>query len=207
MDFPLGIRPSLLRFPVLDQSPIYTMQLFCLYADHQWLIRALEHRLTIRALTPPHVNAKSQLKEEIPYVKVTDDLMAPRRTDGGGMHDRVPISRQQTTDSDTGRRKPRSIRNELSECKGRGALARAHTAPYPGTRGPGRITRAIYDRRCRLRATAGLSGFLPDGRRQLHGVRRSDLVSEIARNDFRFRRRTDPSEAPRWIRVSGFRCC
>src|SRR5215510_2580742 len=128
------------------------------------------------------------LKEEIPYVKVTDDLMAPRRTDGGGMHDRVPISRQQTTDSDTGRRKPRSIRNELSECKGRSALARAHTAPYPGTLGPGRITRAIHDRRRGLRAAAGLSGFLPDGRRQLHGVRRSDLVSEIARNDFRFRR-------------------
>src|SRR5215475_16009515 len=188
MNFPLGTRPSLLPPLVLDQSPIYTLQLFCLYADHRWLIRPRELRLTIcERTTPPQIDAKKPLKEEIPYVKVTDDLMAPRRTDSGGMHDRGPISRQQTTDSDTGCRKPRAIRNELSECKGRGALARAHTAPYPGTLGPGRITRAIHDRRCRLRATAGLSGFLPDGRRQLHGVRRSDLVSEIAGNDFRFR--------------------
>ena len=64
MDFPLGIRPSLLRPPVLDQSPIYTLQLFCLYADHQWLIRARELRLTIRALTPPYVNAKSHSRRK-----------------------------------------------------------------------------------------------------------------------------------------------
>src|SRR5262249_29385212 len=147
------------------------------------------------------------LKEEIPYVKVTDDFMAPRRSNGDRMHDRGPISRQQTTDSDTSRRKPRSIRNELSECKGRGGLARAHAAPYPRTVSPGRIPRLIYDRRCRLWTAAGLSGSLPDGRRQLHGVRRSDFVSEIVRNDFRFRRRTDPSEALWRIRVSGFRCC
>ena len=176
MDFPSV--PDPLSSLVLDQSPIYTLQLFCLYADHQWLIRAPERRLTIRALTPPHVDARSHSRRKSPYVKVTDDLMAPRRTGGGGMHDRVPISRQQTTDSDTSGRKPWSIRNELSECKGRGALARAHTAPYPGTLSAGRITRAIYDRRCGLRPTASLSGFLSHRRRQLHGARRSDLVSE-----------------------------
>src|SRR5215510_4810634 len=205
MDFPLGIRPSLLPPLVLDQSPIYTLQLFCLYADHRWLIRPCELRLTIcERATPPQIDVKKPRKEEISYVKVTGNLMVSRRTNGGRMHDRGPISRQQTTDSVTSGRKPRSIRNELSDCNRRGALARAHTAPYPGTPSPGRIPRAIHDRRCRLRAAAGLSGFLPDGRGQLHGVRRSDLVSEIARNDFRFRRRTDPSEAQWRIHVSRF---
>ena len=74
-------------------------------------------------------------------------------------------------------REPRAIRNELSRRNRRGAFTRAHTAAYPGTPNTGRITRAIYDRRCGLRPAASLSGFLSDGGRQLHGVRRSDLVS------------------------------
>src|SRR5262249_25820599 len=131
------------------------------------------------------------LKEEIPYVKVTDDFMAPRRSNGGGMHDRGPISRQQTTDSDTSRRKPRSIRNELSECKGRGALARAHTAPYPGTRGPGRITRAIYDRRRGLRAAAGLSRVFSACGGAVGGGLRSHPLGRMSMNDFRVLPSTD----------------
>jgi hypothetical protein len=128
-------------------------------------------------------------EKEIMYVKVINNLGADRRTGRGGVHEPGPISRQQTTDSDTSCRDPRAIRNELSKRNRAGAFARGDTARSPGTDSAGRRTRTIYDRRCGLRPAAGLSGFLSDGWRQLHGAGRSDLVSETCEM------------------VSGFGCC
>jgi hypothetical protein len=102
---------------------------------------------------------------------------ALRCTNGGWMHDRVPISRQQTTDRDGSGREPRAIRNELSKRNRRDTFAGVYTG-RPDADRTSRIQRAVYDRRYGLRPTARLSGFLCDGRRQLHGDRRSDLVSE-----------------------------
>ena len=160
---------------------------FSIYADHRELIGVRELKLTTGELANASdsyvkisIPKKNPFKEGIPHVKVTNKFAAARRNDGGRMHDRGPISRQQTTDSDTGRRKSRAIRNELSDCNRRGAFTRVHNAAYPGTCSARRIARAIYDRRCGLRPEARLSGFLPDGRRQLHGVRRSDLLSPTA---------------------------
>ena len=87
-----------------------------------------------------------------------------------------PISRQQTTDSDTGGRQSRTIRNELSERNRTGAFARGHTTGHPGTLPAGRRTRSVYDRRCGLRPTASLSSLLSRRGRQLHGARRSHGV-------------------------------
>jgi hypothetical protein len=98
-------------------------------------------------------------------------------TNGGWMHDRVPISRQQTTDRDGSGRKPRAIRNELSKRNRRDAFAGVYTG-RPDADPTGRIQRAIYDRRFGLRSTASLSGFLRDEGRRLHAARRSDQVSE-----------------------------
>ena len=102
-------------------------------------------------------------------------LIAPLAVAGCMTEGQFLASRQPTA-IEVGR-EPRAIRNELSRRNRRGAFTRAHAAAYPGTPNTGRITRAIYDRRCGLRPTASLSGFLSDGWRQLHGVRRSDLVS------------------------------
>src|SRR5215475_7524051 len=109
--------------------------------------------------------------------------MAPRRTDGGGMHDRVPISRQQTTHSDASGRESRAIRNELSERNRRGAFAGVYPG-RPDADRTGRIQRAFYDRRYGLRPTARLSGLLRDESRRLHAARRWDAVSAIARRRF-----------------------
>src|SRR6059036_177542 len=84
---------------------------------------------------------------------------AHRYTNGGWMHDRVPISRQQTTDRDASGREPRAIRNELSKRHRRSAFAGVYT-DRPGADRASRIQRAIYDRRYGLRPTPCLSGFL-----------------------------------------------
>ena len=101
---------------------------------------------------------------------------ALRYTNGGWMHDRVPISRQQTTDRDASGREPRAIRNELSKRNRRGAFAGVYTG-RPDADRTGRIQRAIYGRRYGLRPTARLSGFLRDAGRQLHGACRRNAVS------------------------------
>ena len=101
---------------------------------------------------------------------------ALRCTNGGWMHYRVPISRQQTTDRDASGREPRAIRNELSKRKRRDAFAGVYTG-RPDADCTSGIQRAVYDRRYGLRPTARLSGFLFDGGRQLHGARRSHELS------------------------------
>jgi hypothetical protein len=115
------------------------------------------------------------------FVREADDfesqIFDALRCTNGWMHDRVPISRQQTTDRDASGREPRAIRNELSKRNRRDAFAGVYTG-RPDADRASRIQRAVYDRRYGLRPTARLSGFLFDGGRQLHGVRRSDLVSE-----------------------------
>jgi hypothetical protein len=114
---------------------------------------------------------------------------AVRRPNGGRMHDRGPISRQQTTHSDASGREPRTIRNELSERNRRNAFAGVYTG-RPDADRTNWVQRAIYDRRCGLRPTARLSSFLRDAGRQLHGTGRSDELS---------------GPCVRRFRVSGFR--
>jgi hypothetical protein len=157
---PVLFRTSVLEFrisakarasSVLDQSPIY---------------RREDIRICSR-------------REENTRVKATNNLDAfHARRDG--MYEPGAISRQQTTDSDTDGRHPRAIRNELSECNRTGAFARGHTARYPGTDSAGRRTGSVHCRRCWLRSTESLSGFMSDGGRQLHGARRSHAVSETS---------------------------
>src|SRR5215475_7756932 len=104
-------------------------------------------------------------------------------TNGGRMHDRVPISRQQTTNSDASGRESRAIRNELSERNRRGAFP----GVYPGRPDADRtgwIQRAIHHWRYGLRPTARLSGLLRDETRRLHAARRRDAVSMIPRQRF-----------------------
>ena len=96
---------------------------------------------------------------------------ALRCSNGGGVHDREPISRQQTTHSDASGREPRTIRNELSERNRRDAFAGVYTG-RPDADRTNWIQRVIYDRRFGLRPTARLSSFLRDAGRQLHGTGR-----------------------------------
>ena len=136
---------------------------------------------------------KKPLKEEIPYAKSPTILWAYLAAlTASRMHDRVPISRQQTTDSNTVGRHPRPIRNELSERNRRGAFARGHPACSPGTHSAGRRTRAIYDRRGGLRPAAGSIRFF---------ARWAETVAR--RSKVRPRER----DCARRFRVSGFRCC
>jgi hypothetical protein len=101
---------------------------------------------------------------------------ALRCTNGGWMHDRVAISRQQTTDGDGSGCEPRAIRNELSKCHRRDAFAGIYPG-RPDADRASRIQRTIYDRRFGLWPAARLSSFLCDGGRQLHGARRRRAVS------------------------------
>ena len=136
--------------PVLDQSPIYRREGFSICSPRKG----------------DHINVKATHNVGVDYFARLDWL-----------YDAGPISRQQTTDSDTSCRDPRAIRNELSKRNRAGAFARGDTARSPGTDSAGRRTRTIYDRRCGLRPAAGLSGFLSDEGRQLHSTRRSHELS------------------------------
>jgi hypothetical protein len=126
-------------------------------------------------LPPRHPTLDPRLKE-VTYVKVTNNLRAHYFAGLDWLYEPGPISRQQTTDSDTGGREPWTIRNELSERNRTGAFARGHTTGHPGTLPAGRRTGPFYDRRRRLRPTASLSSLLSRGRRQLHCARRSHGV-------------------------------
>jgi hypothetical protein len=113
------------------------------------------------------------------------------------MHDRVPISRQQTTNRDGSGREPREIRNELSKRYWRNAFAGVYTGRSDADRA-GRIQRAIYVRCYGLRATARLSSFLSDEGRRLHAARRPAVsVTGEDVSDSRFRVSDFGSE---WVR-------
>ena len=104
-------------------------------------------------------------------------------TNSGRVHDRVPISREQTTHSNASGRESWAIRNEMFERNRRGAFAGVYPG-RPDADRTGRIQRTIYHRRYGLRPTARLSGLLRDETRRLHAARRRDAVSVIARQWF-----------------------
>jgi hypothetical protein len=127
-------------------------------------------------LPPRHPTLDPRLKE-VTYVTVIHKLRAHYFPGLHWLHEPGPISRQQTTDSDTGGRDPWTIRNELSERNRTGAFARGHTTGHPGTLPAGRRTRSVYDRCCGLRPTARLSSLLSRRGRQLHRARKRDEMS------------------------------
>src|SRR5215510_4226815 len=79
------------------------------------------------------------------------------------LHDRGPISRQQTANSDGSSRESRAIRNEVPKCNRRDAFAGVYPG-RPGADRTSRIQRTIYHRRYGLWPTARLSGLLRDER-------------------------------------------